>query len=283
MADSPEKEQRVQPDQTIPVGANPTSPDPEPADRRYPPWLFPIAAVIIVGLLTWVGFLAREFLNEKFDNLTEEIAETNQKIGNVDERLKKLNGRFKNFKQDSEGEHERLYKSIQAVKKTLPQEVQEQIDLILSKYSAMVEEQQRQLKDELVRVGAEYEAAQHRIGELETELDNLSATLWQLGESAFRAKVEEAIRESMKRIIIEWQEAADRQSQGAPIPAGLGFIPAGATLSTKPEVRVQVKGRAISLEGVVPSDAATTALIRAAQGVRPKPTKVDTDKLKVQP
>jgi len=301
MVDNPHENGRAETGDTAALRNNPSVADSKPTkELSYPAWLIGIAGFLIVGLLTWVGWLAREYMHEKFSNVDKNLDRVGTKIGAVDGHLQELEKTFKSFQLNSEGEQERLHKSIEAIKRRMPKEVQDQIDLLMSKYSLAIQRQQDELKKKIEETKASTdaalkevqdarangEAAGKRIVELETQSKELEATLWEIRGPALKAQVEQTVKKKLERIVAEWEEVAKQQSGGMPAGTGSSFIPPGTVVTTRPEVQISVEPGVVRLGGVVPSEPAKDTIVeaveKAAQEFRPK-LKVESADLKVKP
>ena len=290
MSESPDQSNRVD----LPTSARtPTqqAQSPEQTGVGAYPIILSITGFLIVGLFGWVAILAQGFLEEKFDNLAKQSSEINKKVGEATDRLGKLRENFDEFKIIAEKEHDRLHKTIQTVKKTLPQEIQDQIDIILGRYTTTIEQQRLQVEGK-IKIDVEKimglldesaEAGERQRTALEKQVQDFSNILWRLNPKRLQDQLQQMVNDRLEPIVVEWKEAYELQSRGDPLPNGLSFILPGVRLVTKPEVRVRVANGTVSLVGVLPSGTARTAIIRVAEEFRPRPGELDLGKLKVQP
>ncbi len=141
-------------------------------------------------------------------------------------------------------------------------------------------EQQRQLGAE---VAQSQEVNEQRADAVRENIDELRAYIWRANGKALKAELEQTVKNAVKPIISEWEQAVEFQSSGTRIPNGFGFIPSGAKLSTRPQVRVLVEDGIVRIVGVVPGETARASIIDAAEKFRPKPLKVETEELRIQP
>lgn len=143
------------------------------------------------------------------------------------------------------------------------------------------EKRSSQLQSEIVLAR---ESNEKQVSQLQDQLEDLNKTLWAIDASALKGKLQQTVRNALKPIIDEWQTIASEQSRaGVPIPAARTFIPIGIAVSTRPHVEVTVEGDVVSLSGVVPSEKAKKLMAESVEAFRPKPSKVDTEKLRVHP
>lgn len=128
------------------------------------------------------------------------------------------------------------------------------------------------------------ESNEKRVSQLRDQLEDLNRTLWLSDASALKPQLQQTVRNALKPIIDEWQAIASEQSRsGVPIPAARTFVPIGIAVSTRPHVEVTVEGDVVSLRGVVPSEKAKTLIAESVEAFQPKPSRVDTEKLRVHP
>ena len=143
------------------------------------------------------------------------------------------------------------------------------------------EKRSSQLQGEIVSAR---ERDEKLISQLQDQLDAVNKTLWTVDTSALKVQLQRSVNNALKPIIVEWQTIASEQSRaGAPIPAARTFFPLGIAVSTKPHVEVTVAGEVVSLSGVVPSEKAKTLIVETVESFRPKPIRVDAEKLRVHP
>ena len=93
-----------------------------------------------------------------------------------------------------------------------------------------------------------------------------------------KAVAAEALRKAMGTIHAEWKAKSGRPTSEKEI--GLGFVPAGATLTTEPKAEARVESGVVIVDGTVPSESARKFVEDAVRQIKPRDVK---NNLEVKP
>ncbi len=251
--------------------------------KQPPAWVVKLGGVLLLVVFGWVGYLGKDYLDNRFGSMGSRIEGLSSRLEQVDKKTTAVETKLADFERQSEDQQAKLRRSIDTMKRTMPKQIQETIDTIFHDYQSRVDQRDKRLRGDMDQVTRSASSSQAEVVALKHEYDALVTDFWSLNAATLKKRLDEVGNKALEPIAIEWETASAVQSTGQ-LPTGFGFIQEGQKLTTKPALAVTLTPEAVvHLEGTVPSDKAKESIVAAFEAFRPRPRRIDASGLKVVP